>query len=172
MRIFSISEQECGELLKRVSIGRLACSLDGQPYAVPIAYSYEPDSLYCFSTLGQKIEWMRQNPKVCLQVDEIGNHSNWSSAIVTGTYLELPAAQYAARREHARELAFHTSKHAEKHFANLLRRRTVGSRVSVLWVGLFTSPVAFICPPTALRRRSFITLLFTRSATVCNKARS
>lgn len=47
---------------------------------------------------------MRQNPKVCLQVDEIGNHSNWSSAIVTGTYLELPAAQYAARREHAREL--------------------------------------------------------------------
>jgi uncharacterized protein len=104
MRIISISEKECSELLKRVSIGRLACSLEGQPYVVPIAYSYELDSIYCFSTLGKKIEWMRRNPKVCLQVDEIGNHSNWLSAIVAGTYFELPATQYAARREHAREL--------------------------------------------------------------------
>jgi nitroimidazol reductase NimA-like FMN-containing flavoprotein (pyridoxamine 5'-phosphate oxidase superfamily) len=104
MRIISISEQECRELLSRVSVGRLACSLEEQPYVVPIAYSYEPDSIYCFSTLGKKIKWMRQNPKVCLQVDEIGNHSNWSSAIVTGSYLELPTDLYAAKREHAREL--------------------------------------------------------------------
>jgi nitroimidazol reductase NimA-like FMN-containing flavoprotein (pyridoxamine 5'-phosphate oxidase superfamily) len=98
MRIISISEQECCELLKRVSIGRLACSLDGQPYVVPIAYSYESDSIYCFSTRGQKIEWMRQNPKVCLQVDEIGNHSNWSSAIVTGTRCTKPTNRSQAPR--------------------------------------------------------------------------
>ena len=46
---------------------------------------------------------MRQNPKVCLQADEIGNRSNWISVIVTGTYLELREPQYTAEREHALE---------------------------------------------------------------------
>ena len=103
MRIVAISEPECSELLKRVSIGRLACSLDDQPYVVPVAFSYEPGSIYVFSTFGKKIEWMRQNPKVCLQADEIGNRSNWTSVVVTGTFLELSEAQYPAEREHALE---------------------------------------------------------------------
>ena len=103
MRIIAMSQQECKELLKRVSIGRLGCSLDDQPYVVPVGFSYEPDYIYIFSTLGKKIKWMRKNPKVCLQADEIGNRSNWLSVIVTGTYLELREPQYTAQREHALE---------------------------------------------------------------------
>jgi nitroimidazol reductase NimA-like FMN-containing flavoprotein (pyridoxamine 5'-phosphate oxidase superfamily) len=103
MRIIAMSQQECKELLKRVSIGRLGCSLDDQPYVVPVGFSYEPDYIYLFSTLGKKIKWMRQNPKVCLQADEIGNRSNWLSVIVTGTYLELREPQYTAQLEHALE---------------------------------------------------------------------
>jgi nitroimidazol reductase NimA-like FMN-containing flavoprotein (pyridoxamine 5'-phosphate oxidase superfamily) len=103
MRIIAISQQECSELLKRVSIGRLACSLHDQPYVVPVAFSYEPDCIYIFSTVGKKIKWMRQNPKVCLQADEIGNPSNWTSVIVTGTYFELREPQYTVEQEHALE---------------------------------------------------------------------
>jgi uncharacterized protein len=103
MRVVEISQQECGELLTRVSLGRLACSLDNQPYIVPVAFSYEPGRVYIFSTLGKKIEWMRQNPKVCLQVDEMGNASSWSSVIVEGTYLELTEPRYTDQREYARE---------------------------------------------------------------------
>jgi nitroimidazol reductase NimA-like FMN-containing flavoprotein (pyridoxamine 5'-phosphate oxidase superfamily) len=104
MRIISISQQECSDLLNRVSMGRLACSLDGQPYVVPVTFSYEPDCIYIFSTVGKKIDWMRQNPKVCLQVDEVGTNSNWTSVVVMGTYLELHKPQHAAQLEHAREL--------------------------------------------------------------------
>ena len=103
MRIIAMSQQECKELLKRVSIGRLGCSLDDQPYVVPVGFSYEPDYIYIFSTLGKKIKWMRKNPKVCLQADEIGNRSNWLSVIVTGTYLELREPQYTAQLERALE---------------------------------------------------------------------
>ena len=103
MRIVEIPEAECRELLERVSIGRLACSLDNQPYVVPVAFSYEADSMYVFSTVGKKIEWMRQNPKVCLEADEIGNRSSWVTVVVTGTYLELTEMQYPAEREHAME---------------------------------------------------------------------
>jgi uncharacterized protein len=103
MRIVEISQEECKELLQRVSVGRLACALENQPYVVPVSFAFEPGCLYVFSTVGQKIEWMRQNPKVCLQVDEIASHSNWVSAVVNGTFLELREPQYAAEKERARE---------------------------------------------------------------------
>lgn len=103
MRIIPISQQECSELLKRVSISRLACSSNDQPYVVPVAFSYESDCIYIFSTVGKKVKWMRDNPKVCLQVDEIGTGSSWVSVIVTGTYLELTESQYPSQREHAME---------------------------------------------------------------------
>ena len=93
MRIVGISQAECGELLKRVSIARLACSLDNQPYVVPVSFAYEPGHIYIFSTVGTKIKWMRQNPKVCLQADESGNWSNWTSVVVTG---ELPGTSRAS----------------------------------------------------------------------------
>lgn len=102
MQIEAISKQQCGELLTRVSTGRLACSLDNQPYVVPVSFAYDDGYIYIFSTLGRKIEWMRANPKVCLQVDEIGSQSSWTSVVITGAYKELPEPQYAAEREHAR----------------------------------------------------------------------
>ena len=39
MRIITTSQQECRVLLKRVSIGRLVCSLDDQPHVVPVTFS-------------------------------------------------------------------------------------------------------------------------------------
>jgi hypothetical protein len=60
---------------------------------------YEPEYLYVFSTLGQKIKWMRQNPKVCLQADEVENRSAWTSVVVNGTYLELREPQYATEKK-------------------------------------------------------------------------
>jgi nitroimidazol reductase NimA-like FMN-containing flavoprotein (pyridoxamine 5'-phosphate oxidase superfamily) len=103
MRIIALSQKECSELLNRVPIGRLACSLNDQPYIVPVGFSHDPGRIYVFSTLGKKIEWMRQNPKVCLQADETGSRANWSSVIVTGRYQELNETQHAAEREHAVE---------------------------------------------------------------------
>jgi uncharacterized protein len=103
MRIAPISDDECKELLGRVSLGRLACSLNDQPYVVPVYFAYEPKCLYIFSTVGKKVDWMRQNPKVCLQIDEIGNFSNWTSVVVDGTCVELREPQYTAEKEHAKE---------------------------------------------------------------------
>src|ERR1700744_5849415 len=103
MRIVPIGREQCIELLNRVSVGRLACALENQPYVVPVCFAYETDFLYVFSTLGKKIEWMRQNPKVCLQVDEIGSHSNWTSVVVNGFYLELSEPQFTAEKERAKE---------------------------------------------------------------------
>src|ERR1700747_1604482 len=103
MRIVERSQDECKELLNRVSLGRLACSLENQPHVVPVCFAYEPEYLYVFSTVGQKIEWMRQNPKVCLQAAVIGSRSSWTSVLVNGMYVELREPRSTAEKEHARE---------------------------------------------------------------------
>lgn len=120
MRIVPIAEPECKRLLGRVSLGRLACSLNDQPYVVPVCFAYEPGRLYIFATVGKKIDWMRQNPKVCLQVDQIGSRSNWMSVVVDGTYVELCEPQYKAEKERARE---HVAQSTDWWLAPLAERR-------------------------------------------------
>jgi nitroimidazol reductase NimA-like FMN-containing flavoprotein (pyridoxamine 5'-phosphate oxidase superfamily) len=91
MLIHELKASECEDILKRQSLGRLACSHDGQPYVVPIHFSYDADHrcLYAFSTVGQKIVWMRENPKVCVEVEDIADKKRWTTVLVFGRYEEI-----------------------------------------------------------------------------------
>lgn len=102
MRINKMGLQECRNLLARVGFGRLACARENQPYIVPVYFAYEPDLLFGFSTMGRKIEWMRLNPSVCVEADEVLNRLNWASVVVLGRYEELPdTPEYAKERNQA-----------------------------------------------------------------------
>lgn len=90
MLIHRMNEEECLSLLARSSLGRLGCARDNQPYVVPIYFACHERHLYAFSTVGQKIEWMRANPHICLEADEITSHYEWMSVVVFGHYEELP----------------------------------------------------------------------------------
>ena len=91
MLIHDLNASECAEILSRNDLGRLGCSRYDQPYIVPIHYSFdaERNCLYAFSTIGQKIEWMRENPKVCLEVEEIGDRDHWTTILAIGRYEEV-----------------------------------------------------------------------------------
>lgn len=89
MRVTEMTVPECRELLAREGLGRLACARENQPYIVPIYFAIEGDCLYGFATLGRKIEWMRSNPLVCVQADEVRTASEWKSVVVLGRYEEL-----------------------------------------------------------------------------------
>ena len=105
MLITKIRSRECREMLTRVGYGRLACASNNRPYIVPLYFAYDADRLCCFSTVGRKIEWMRLNPLVCVQVDEIRGHDEWTSIVVMGQYVEIPNGRdFAESREHIRSL--------------------------------------------------------------------
>lgn len=89
MRILELTNKECFAALTRLTIGRLACVRDNQPYIVPIHFAYHQKHLYSFATRGQKVDWMRSNPLVCVEVDEIVNRHDWMSIIIQGRYEEL-----------------------------------------------------------------------------------
>jgi len=105
MIIEEMTPAECFELLQQTGFGRLGCARSGQPYVVPIYFAADKDHIYGFSTLGKKIEWMRANPLVCVEVDEIISHAQWRSVVAVGRYQELPdELQGASVRNHAHSL--------------------------------------------------------------------
>jgi uncharacterized protein len=105
MLILELTNKECVEALTHLRLGRLACSRDDQPYIVPIYFAYHERHLYSFATRGQKIDWMRTNPRVCVEADEIINHHDWMSVIVQGRYEELlDTSEWRLERELAHDL--------------------------------------------------------------------
>ena len=111
MIITEMDKAACMALLKSSHLGRLACAKDGQPYVVPITFAADGNYLYSFSLVGRKIDWMRANPQVCVQVDEFGAAREWRSVVVQGRYEELPdRVGWKQQREHAWSLL---SRHAQ-----------------------------------------------------------
>lgn len=105
MLIQELTKEECVEILTRLRFGRLGCAHDNQPYIVPIYFAYDDSHLYTFSTVGQKIEWMRANPLVSVQADDIVDHYHWTSVIVQGRYEELlDSPEWNPERTRAYEL--------------------------------------------------------------------
>ncbi|HKU28091.1 MAG TPA: pyridoxamine 5'-phosphate oxidase family protein [Candidatus Sulfotelmatobacter sp.] len=121
MLIKELTDTECREFLAKATIARLGCSLEDQPYGVPICIAYERECIYFFSTLGKKIKWMRGNPKVCVEVEELKGRSDWVSVIANGQYQELAEPRYTDERNHARKLL---QKHHDWWLNPLAERRT------------------------------------------------
>ena len=107
MKVRQLSGEECRTVLARRNVGRIACARDGQPYVVPILCYYDADGdcMYSVAAEGQKVRWMRDNPKVCMEVSEIVDRYNWTTVLVFGRYEELTESVADDHLRHrAREL--------------------------------------------------------------------
>lgn len=76
-------------LLMTQRYGHLGCHADGQTYVVPISYVYIDGKIFSYTIKGKKVEMMRKNPDICLQVESVEDASHWQSVIVWGKYREL-----------------------------------------------------------------------------------
>jgi uncharacterized protein len=104
MVIEELTDRECRAILARTHLARLACSLNDQPYIVPIHVEFHDSHLFGFATGGQKIEWMRKNPLVCVEVDELDSDRHWTTVVISGRYEELPDT---SRYEYEHSIAHH-----------------------------------------------------------------
>jgi uncharacterized protein len=105
MLIQELTREDNLNLLAHMRLGRLACSRGAQPYVVPSYFAYADNYLYSFATVGRKIEWMRANPLVCVEMDEVVTPEEWVSIIISGRYEELPdAPKWKVERELAYRL--------------------------------------------------------------------
>jgi nitroimidazol reductase NimA-like FMN-containing flavoprotein (pyridoxamine 5'-phosphate oxidase superfamily) len=85
----TLSLNQSIQLLQSETIGRLGCCENGKVYIIPIAYAFDGKHIYAHSREGMKIQFMRKNPNVCIEVDRIENMINWRSVVVQGKFEEL-----------------------------------------------------------------------------------
>jgi uncharacterized protein len=86
-----LSGGEIEEFLRGQRIARLGCHADGVTYVVPLIYAYENGAVVAVTTEGRKTAMLRDNPRVCVEVDEYDadGRGSWRSVIAHGTYEEL-----------------------------------------------------------------------------------
>jgi len=81
------------DLLERVQFGHLGMAQENDPYVVPIHFAYVEPDIYIYTTEGLKWEIIQENPKVCLNVNEIIDNRDWKSVIVRGEAVRLTNAE-------------------------------------------------------------------------------
>jgi nitroimidazol reductase NimA-like FMN-containing flavoprotein (pyridoxamine 5'-phosphate oxidase superfamily) len=91
-----LNNEEARKVLQSARVGRLGCIVNGEPYVVPIGYSFEADCLYSHSLPGAKINALRENPRACVQVDEIEGDLRWRSVMASGEFQEIRNPQERA----------------------------------------------------------------------------
>jgi len=84
-----LSHDEARKLFQVARIARLGCIVNGEPYVVPINCHLEDDCLYSHSLSGLKISGLRENPRACVQVDEVESDLHWRSALAFGKFEEI-----------------------------------------------------------------------------------
>ncbi len=88
--IKELDDKKARKLLKEQKFGHLGCVLEsGEPCVVPVNYLYQDETIYIHSLPGQKLDALRANRKICLQVEKIEDTLKWQSVIVFGEFQEV-----------------------------------------------------------------------------------
>lgn len=85
----TLNDAQIEKLLTDNYIGRIGCHANGRTYIVPISYAYHRDCVYAHTYEGLKMEMMRENPKVCFEVENLNDLANWQTVIAWGDFKEL-----------------------------------------------------------------------------------
>jgi nitroimidazol reductase NimA-like FMN-containing flavoprotein (pyridoxamine 5'-phosphate oxidase superfamily) len=90
----NLTKDEMNNLLSSHYIARLGCCENGKPYIVPVTYAYDPfmQDIFGVSGEGMKMQIIRRNPRVCIEVESIKDIANWQSVIAWGEMEELNGA--------------------------------------------------------------------------------
>lgn len=89
-----LSEEEIDAFLREQFVARIGCHAGGETYVVPVIYAWDGECAWVMSIEGRKVEMMRANPQVCLEVDEY-RAGSWRSVILWGRYEELSGIDVA-----------------------------------------------------------------------------
>lgn len=84
----NLEDREIKFILENNYIAHLGYIYQNRPYVVPITYYFdkESNSVICYSGAGHKMNAMRKNTAVSLQVSEINTVTDWKSVMLHGTF--------------------------------------------------------------------------------------
>jgi len=120
-----LSEHECWDLLKSVSLGRLVTAADGRPQIFPVNFAVQRRTLLFRTAEGTKLISVAINNQVVFEVDDHNVAEGWS-VIVEGVTRSLRTDEEIEEAERAQLLPW--TAHAKKHYVRILPERITGRR--------------------------------------------
>jgi hypothetical protein len=87
--ILEMSPSEIDEFVLSQKVGRVGCHVGGETYVVPVIFGWDGNCIYVYTTEGKKVDMMRQNQRVCFEIDEYLTSGGWRSVIAQGVFEEL-----------------------------------------------------------------------------------
>ena len=82
--IVPLSDAECRALLERQRLCVVSVVDGAEPYAVPVFYGFDGDTLYLGTSEGRKTRALDANARVYIIVTEVGPGDAWRSVGISG----------------------------------------------------------------------------------------
>jgi nitroimidazol reductase NimA-like FMN-containing flavoprotein (pyridoxamine 5'-phosphate oxidase superfamily) len=95
--IESLDAAECHDVLSKHRLCVLAMVDGEEPYAVPVYYGFDGETMYLGVAEGRKTEVLDRNPRVCVTVSEPGAWDSWRSVLVAGVARSITEPDERAR---------------------------------------------------------------------------
>ncbi len=125
LMLHEMEQAEMERLLTEQYHGHLGYTDGTEPTVVPISYAFQDGVIYGYTHEGHKISALRENPRACLQVDEIAPDC-WRSVIVHGDFTELEGDD----RVQAVQVLGHKIAHPARRTLPFLRTEMIGDGIS------------------------------------------
>ena len=89
--IYNLKDHRCKEILHNNYIGHLGYVYNNKPFVLPITYYYNilQNTITCYSGEGHKINALRTNSNVSLEVAEIESLNQWQCVVIEGQFREF-----------------------------------------------------------------------------------
>jgi len=82
--ILPLSDAECRAVLDRQRLCVVSVVDDGKPYAVPVFYGFDGQTLYLVVAEGRKTRALDASARVYIVVTEVGPGDGWRSVAIAG----------------------------------------------------------------------------------------
>jgi uncharacterized protein len=88
-------KKDCFQILNNNYIAHLAYIYNNAPFIIPITYYFDQKEniIISYSNEGHKINALRLNPFVAIQLEEISSINDWKSVQVIGEFEELNGSE-------------------------------------------------------------------------------
>ena len=95
--ISSLTDAQCREVLAGQRLCIVSVVDGDEPYAVPVFYGFDGDSLYLGVAEGRKTRVLDANPRVYVVVTDVGPGDRWRSVAIAGLARTLSAPEERER---------------------------------------------------------------------------
>jgi len=87
--IIDLTKDECEKILASLNYAHLGCCDGDEPCVVPVTYVYHGGFFYDFTHEGKKIDILRKNGNMCMQVERVKSEFEWESVMCWGKFEEV-----------------------------------------------------------------------------------